>query len=68
MLNGTTPNRLLNGPRTCRPKKEVVLYCARGVSVSNSVLNTLLSGNIKARYIEGGIDGWKKKEGKSQKK
>ncbi len=44
--------------------KEVVLYCARGGSVSNSVLDKLLAANITARYIEGGIEGWKKSGGK----
>lgn len=43
--------------------KEIVLYCARGGSVSNSVLDHLLSKNIKARYIEGGIEAWKKSGG-----
>ena len=45
--------------------REVVLYCARGGSVSNSVLDKLLSSGINARYIEGGIEGWKKSGGKA---
>ncbi len=48
--------------------KEVVLYCARGGSVSNKVLDSLLAGDIKARYIEGGIEGWKKGGGTVTKK
>lgn len=44
--------------------KEIVLYCARGGSVSNKVLDRLLAANIKARYIEGGIEGWKQSGGK----
>jgi rhodanese-related sulfurtransferase len=44
--------------------KEVVLYCARGGSVSNSVLDRLLATNVTARYIEGGIEGWKQSGGK----
>ncbi len=48
--------------------KEVVLYCARGGSVSNKVLDSLLAGNIKARYIEGGIEGWKQSGGEVTKK
>ncbi len=43
--------------------KEIVLYCARGGSVSNKVLDSLLSANVAARYIEGGIDGWKRSGG-----
>ncbi len=48
--------------------KEVVLYCARGGSVSNKVLDSLLASNIKARYIEGGIEGWKQSGGMVKKK
>lgn len=40
--------------------KEVVLYCARGGSVSNKVLDSLLEKNIKARYVEGGLEAWKR--------
>lgn len=43
--------------------KEIVLYCARGGSVSNKVLDSLLAANIRARYIEGGIEGWKQSGG-----
>ena len=44
-------------------EKEVVLYCVRGGSVSNSVLDTLLSKGINARFIEGGIVAWKEAGG-----
>ena len=44
--------------------KEVVLYCMRGGSVSNKVLDNLLGKKIKARYIEGGLEAWKKSGGK----
>ena len=39
--------------------KEVVIYCARGGSISNSVLDHLLGQGVKTRYIEGGIEAWK---------
>ena len=39
--------------------KEVVLYCVRGGSVSNGVLDNLRAKGINARYIEGGIVAWK---------
>jgi rhodanese-related sulfurtransferase len=39
--------------------REVVLYCVRGGSVSNSVLDQLLARGLKARYIEGGLEAWK---------
>jgi rhodanese-related sulfurtransferase len=38
--------------------KEVVIYCVRGGSVSNSVLDHLLSRGIRARYLAGGIEAW----------
>ncbi len=43
--------------------KEIVLYCARGGTVSNKILDSLLAANIRARYIEGGIEGWKQSGG-----
>lgn len=39
--------------------REVVLYCVRGGSVSNSVLDNLRGKGVSARYIEGGIVAWK---------
>jgi thiosulfate sulfurtransferase len=44
--------------------EEIVIYCARGGSVSNVVLDQLLSKNIQAQYIEGGIAAWKEAGGK----
>jgi len=40
--------------------RDVVIYCARGGSVSNTVLDNLLRKGIRARLIEGGIEAWKK--------
>jgi len=57
------PEQVSQWARDLPTDKEVVLYCARGGSVSNNVLDSLLAGNIKARYIEGGIEGWKKSGG-----
>jgi rhodanese-related sulfurtransferase len=39
--------------------REIVLYCVRGGVVSNSVVDTLQAKGLKARFIEGGIEGWK---------
>ena len=39
--------------------KEIVLYCVRGGSVSNSVVDALQAKGLKACFIEGGIEGWK---------
>jgi rhodanese-related sulfurtransferase len=41
------------------PGSEIVLYCVRGGSVSNSVVDALRSKGLKARFIEGGMEAWK---------
>jgi rhodanese-related sulfurtransferase len=54
---------------TALPKtQEVVIYCVRGGSVSNSVVDRLHAEGIKARYVEGGIEGYKAAGGKVDKK
>ncbi|MBZ0068021.1 MAG: rhodanese [Thiobacillus sp.] len=47
-------------PRTM----DVVVYCVRGGSVSNSVVDRLQAEGVKARFIEGGIEAWKAAGGK----
>ncbi len=39
--------------------KEIVIYCARGGSVSNAVVDRLRARALNARFIEGGIEAWK---------
>ncbi len=53
------PEQMAEWSRTLPRDKEVVIYCARGGSVSNSVLDHLLGQGIEARFIEGGIEAWK---------
>jgi rhodanese-related sulfurtransferase len=48
--------------------KDVVIYCARGGSVSNKVLDALLDKKLQARYIEGGIAAWKEAQGNTTAK
>lgn len=48
-------------------EKDIVIYCARGGSVSNSVLDKLLAKNRTARYLEGGIAAWKQSGGATEK-
>jgi rhodanese-related sulfurtransferase len=38
---------------------EVVIYCVGGGEVSDSVVDRLRAEGIKARFIEGGIEGYK---------
>lgn len=47
------------------PKNDdVVIYCVRGGGVSNSVVDRLHAEGVNARYIEGGIEGYKAAGGK----
>lgn len=39
--------------------KSIVLYCVRGGSVSNTVVDALRAKGLQACFIEGGIEGWK---------
>lgn len=39
--------------------KNIVLYCVRGGSISNSVVDALQARGLQACFIEGGIEGWK---------
>jgi len=43
---------------------DVVIYCVRGGSISNSVVDRLQAAGVKARYIEGGIEAYKAAGGK----
>jgi rhodanese-related sulfurtransferase len=47
-------------PRTLN----VVIYCVRGGSVSNSVVDRLQAAGVKARFIEGGLEAYKAAGGK----
>ena len=46
--------------------REIVIYCVRGGSVSNSVLDSLLSQGLPARFIEGGLEAWRANEGATE--
>lgn len=53
------PEQMAEWSKTLPKDKEVVVYCVRGGSVSNSVLDHLLGQGLRARFIEGGIEAWK---------
>ena len=48
--------------------KDIIIYCVRGGSVSNGVVDALQSRGLKARFIEGGIEGWKAAGGEVKEK
>lgn len=53
------PERMQEWSKQLPRDREVVIYCARGGSVSNSVLDHLHQNKINARFVEGGIAAWK---------
>ncbi|BAU47774.1 sulfurtransferase [Sulfurifustis variabilis] len=54
---------------TSLPKdSDVVIYCVRGGSVSNSVVDHLQANGVRARFIEGGIEAWKSAGGETEPK
>ena len=58
------PEKLADWAGTLPPDKDIVIYCVRGSSVSNGVIDALHAKGLKARFIEGGIEGWKAAGGK----
>jgi len=44
---------------------EIVVYCVRGGSVSQSVTPRLRALGLRARYLSGGITAWKERGGKT---
>ncbi len=53
------PERLAEWADALPQDRDIVLYCVRGGSVSNTVVDALQARGLKARFIEGGIEGWK---------
>ncbi|MBI5042016.1 MAG: sulfurtransferase [Gammaproteobacteria bacterium] len=53
------PEKLAEWADALPKDRDIVLYCVRGGSVSNSVVDALHAKGFKARFIEGGIEGWK---------
>src|SRR3954465_7526508 len=46
----------------------VVVYCVHGHEVSQGVAKALATSGLQARYLEGGIEHWKEKEGAPDRK
>lgn len=53
------PSKLADWADSLPKDQDIVLYCVRGGGVSNSVVDALQAKGLKARFIEGGIEGWK---------
>ena len=48
--------------------QEVVIYCVRGGTISNSIVDRMHAEGIQARFIEGGIEAYKSAGGKLSRK
>jgi rhodanese-related sulfurtransferase len=53
------PNKVNEWVGEIPKDKPLVVYCVRGGSVSNAVLDKLLEKGVTAQYIEGGLAAWK---------
>lgn len=53
------PEKIAEWAKTLPRDKPIVLYCVRGGSVSNGVVDALQADGLNACFIEGGIEGWK---------
>jgi rhodanese-related sulfurtransferase len=62
------PEKISDWSRSLPKDKDIVIYCVRGGSVSNSVVDHLQAQGIKARFIEGGIEAWKQAGGETAPK
>ena len=54
------PSAVAEWMQTLPKQEEVVLYCVRGGSVSQSVQKQLTEAGIKAKYVEGGLEAYQK--------
>ena len=62
------PDAVGNWMKTLPRASSVVAYCVRGHEVSQGVAKALDEHGIGARYLEGGIEAWKAKEGALDRK
>jgi len=57
------PERLAQWSTALPLDRRIVVYCARGGTVSNAIVNQLQAKGIKACFIEGGIEAWRQAGG-----
>lgn len=57
--NWKDPEQIAEWADNLPKDQDIVLYCVRGGGVSNSVVDALQAKGLKARFIEGGMEGWK---------
>jgi rhodanese-related sulfurtransferase len=52
------PSAVAEWVHTLPKEQEVVIYCVRGGSVSQSVQKQLAEAGVKAKYLEGGLEAY----------
>ena len=62
------PEGVADWMKTLPRSASVVVYCVHGHEVSQNVAKALQQHGIEARYLEGGIEDWKAKEGPLDRK
>jgi len=62
------PEKVAEWGKALSKDEDVVIYCVRGGSVSNSVVDHLQGQGVKARFVEGGIEAWKQAGGATEPK
>ncbi len=60
------PDALDEWARALPADRDIVVYCVRGGSVSRSVAPQLARRGLRARYLIGGLEGWKARGGKTK--
>lgn len=59
------PERLTQWSTALPLDRDIVIYCVRGGSVSNTVVDQLKAKGVRARFIEGGIEAWRQAGGET---
>ena len=62
------PERVADWAGELPRASHAIVYCARGHEVSQGVVKALLERGIAARYLQGGIEGWKAEAGELDRK
>lgn len=62
------PERLTQWNTALPLDRQIVVYCAHGGTVSNFIVDQLQAKGIKACFIEGGIEAWRKSGGTTVEK
>ena len=62
------PEQVESWSRELPKDKPVVVYCAKGGSVSQSITTILTGKQVNARFVKGGLKAWKESGGRLELK